>query len=138
MNKFYSLLCLTIISLASVQAWANDPYAAQKAYFQEAQNRAANQTADNLVDEGVDRLDSLLNDGSLEGLSETNKRKVRKVLQERSLVNGVQGRYMPKKVWEDDDDNEAGVNLLKKSDSRVLSRDAQGKISAPKKTWNNQ
>ena len=79
-----------------------------------------------------------MNDGSLEGLSETNKRKVRKVLQERSLVNGVQGRYMPKKVWEDDVDNEAGVNLLKKSDSRVLSRDAQGKISAPKKTWNNQ
>lgn len=135
MNYIYPVFALLLVALPASISHANDPYAAQKAYFQEAQNQGANRTADGIVDEGVDRLDSLLKDGNLDGFSGSSPKKDRKVLKDRSLVNGIQGRYMPKKVWEDDVDNQSGVNLLKKSDNRVLSREAQGKISAPKKAW---
>lgn len=39
----------------------------------------------------------------------------RELMQKRQAVNGIQGTWLPKKVWENDIDNNLGQTLLKKS-----------------------
>ena len=47
--------------------------------------------------------------------NEDRKRKTRQVLNPRSTVNGIQGRWMPKKVWENDVDNDKARTILQNS-----------------------
>ncbi len=133
-----TFIFLTFIGATSTNLYA-DQYSAQKSYFNDAlkgKGGAIDASTDKIKDTGLKKLDKILKEE--DSAEAPIQRKVRKVLQERSIVNGVQGRYMPKKVWEDDVDNEAGLNKLKKSSTKKLSRAASGKINAPKKAWEHK
>ncbi len=82
--------------------------------------------------DALNELDDILGDSSA---SKSKERKVKKLLGERSTVNGVSGRWLPPKVWEQDVDNNAAANALRKKDTRVLSKDAQGINRAPMRAW---
>lgn len=126
------------ISFASQQALdqvLNDVSTKQQKDIRLSQNDVAapkkTKPADQAESDALDELDDILG-----GDTKSKTRKVKKLLGDRSTVNGVQGRWLPQKVWEQDVDNNAAANALRKTDDRNLSNDALGLNRAPSSAWN--